>query len=157
MLKLSTLHTYLSQVLDLPDLHTAILLTPAGQLVCYASDSTRSKEDVRVAVGITGGSFVEVEEHGYAILEAEGKPHLGRIYVQAINELPDGKNNVAAEGWQPLMIVALAFTHGYDEASVQAKARAFADHLAKALHKHRDYLTAPKPPPSSISSPTTVR
>lgn len=69
MLKLSTLHTYLNQVLDLPDLHTAILLTPTGQLISYASDPSRSKEDVRSVVGLSGDSFLEVEEQGFATFE----------------------------------------------------------------------------------------
>lgn len=68
MLKLSSLHTYLTQVLDPPELHTAILLTPSGELISYASDPPRSKEDIRIAVGVSGDYFAEVEQHGYAEL-----------------------------------------------------------------------------------------
>ncbi|KAF9225318.1 hypothetical protein BS17DRAFT_765902 [Gyrodon lividus] len=37
MLVLPTLHTYLSQLLSPPSIHTALLLTPEGALVSYAS------------------------------------------------------------------------------------------------------------------------
>ncbi|KAJ3721936.1 hypothetical protein EV361DRAFT_5274 [Lentinula raphanica] len=154
MLKLSTLHTYLNQVLDLPCLHTAILLTPTGQLISYASDPTRSKEDIRSVVGLSGDSFLEVEEQGFAIFEIKGKPHLGSIYVQAINEEDSSQDN-----WQPLMLLVLNFTNGYDQEVVRLKAKALATHLAKSLSKYRDYLIFPRPPPTSsnISSPTPIR
>ncbi|KIK70498.1 hypothetical protein GYMLUDRAFT_253872 [Collybiopsis luxurians FD-317 M1] len=128
MLKLSTLHTYLSQVLDLPDLHTAILLTPAGQLISYASDPSHSKEDVRLVVGLGAGSFLEVEEQGFATLEVKGKPHLGHIYVLAVNE---------SENEPPLMLLVLNYRNNYDESVVQLKAKALAAHLAKSLSKFR--------------------
>ncbi|KAF9245662.1 hypothetical protein BU15DRAFT_70734 [Melanogaster broomeanus] len=41
MLILPTLHTYLSQLLSPPSLHTALLLTPEGALVSYASLTDR--------------------------------------------------------------------------------------------------------------------
>ena len=40
MLVLPTLHTYLSQLLSPPSIHTALLLTPEGALVSYASQTT---------------------------------------------------------------------------------------------------------------------
>jgi hypothetical protein len=40
MLVLPTLHTYLSQLLSPPSIHTALLLTPEGALVSYASQTS---------------------------------------------------------------------------------------------------------------------
>ena len=42
MLVLPTLHTYLSQLLCPPSIHTALLLTPEGALVSYASQINAS-------------------------------------------------------------------------------------------------------------------
>ncbi|KAJ3815598.1 isoprenoid synthase domain-containing protein [Lentinula aff. lateritia] len=150
MLKLSTLHTYLNQVLDLPDLHTAILLTPTGQLISYASDPSRSKEDVRSVVGLSGDSFLEVEEQGFATFEIKGKPHLGSIYVLAVNEAQDETQ----DGWQPLMLLALNFSNGYDQEVVRLKHGILAHNLkttvpprTTAVIKTAELLNTPRPNP----------
>ncbi|KAE9409233.1 hypothetical protein BT96DRAFT_872628 [Gymnopus androsaceus JB14] len=151
MLKLSSLHTFLSRVLDPPDLHTAILLTPAGELISYASDPSRSKEDVRIAVGISGDHFTQVEEHGFAELDST---KVGQIYVLPVEDEKD----TPVEGWQPLMLIALNFTKDIDEQVVHLKAKALAAHLSKSLSRYREYLILPpRPSPSNISSPTPVR
>ncbi|KAF8831914.1 hypothetical protein HHX47_DHR1000896 [Lentinula edodes] len=138
MLKLSTLHTYLNQVLDLPDLHTAILLTPTGQLISYASDPSRSKEDVRSVVGLSGDSFLEVEEQGFATFEIKGKPHLGSIYVLAVNEAQDETQ----DGWQPLMLLALNFSNGYDQEAVRLKSPAIHRLICLLFSLHQVILKA---------------
>lgn len=71
MLVLSTLHDLLSQVLDLPDLHTAALLTPEGHLVSYAAGPARSKDDVLVLVGLSGEVWQETGELGVGMAESE--------------------------------------------------------------------------------------
>ena len=71
MLVLSTLHNLLSQVLALPHLHTAILLTPAGQLVSVASDPQRPKDEIRVVVGLAGEIWQETKDQGFGMVDSE--------------------------------------------------------------------------------------
>lgn len=59
MLHLSGLNGILSQVLKPPGLHTAILLTTAGQLVSVATDPNRSKDDIYVVAGLSGEIWQE--------------------------------------------------------------------------------------------------
>jgi len=62
MLSLPALHALLTQVLS-PTLHTAILLTTAGDLVSYSTSIVaRSKDDIRVIVGLTGEIWLETTE-----------------------------------------------------------------------------------------------
>jgi hypothetical protein len=71
MLVLATLHSLLSQVISSPGLHTAALLTPNGQLVSYACDSTRSKDDVRLVVGLSSEIWLEVSDQGIGMVDSE--------------------------------------------------------------------------------------
>ena len=71
MLVLATLHRLLSQVLSSPGLHTAVLLTQNGQLVSYACDSTRSKDDVRLVVGLSSEIWLEVADQGIGMVDSE--------------------------------------------------------------------------------------
>lgn len=71
MLVLSNLHDLLTQVLELPDLHTAALLTPEGQLVSYAIGPTRCKDDVLVLVGLSGEIWQETGEQGIGMAESD--------------------------------------------------------------------------------------
>jgi hypothetical protein len=71
MLVLSTLHSLLSQVLDLPHLHTAVLLTPAGQLVSAASDPQRPKDEIRIIVGLAGEVWQETKGQGFGMIDSE--------------------------------------------------------------------------------------
>ncbi|SRR6266404_7510047 len=71
MLVLATLHSLLSQVISSPGLHTAVLLTPNGQLVSYACDSTRSKDDVRLVVGLSSEIWLEVADQGIGMVDSE--------------------------------------------------------------------------------------
>ena len=71
MLVLATLHRLLSQVISSSGLHTAALLTPNGQLVSYACDSTRSKDDVRVVVGLSSEIWLEVADQGIGMVDSE--------------------------------------------------------------------------------------
>ena len=71
MLNLSNLRSLLLQVLSLPSLHTAVLFTPEGHLVSYASDPSRPKDEVRVVVGLSGDIWQETKEHGIGMVESE--------------------------------------------------------------------------------------
>jgi hypothetical protein len=73
MLVLSALHKLLSQILSLPDLHTAVLLTPEGQLISAAYDPSRPKDDIRVIVGLCGEIWQETQEQGYGMIDSEVK------------------------------------------------------------------------------------
>lgn len=84
MLVLSTLHELLSQVLDLPDLHTAALLTPEGQLVSYAAGPARSKDDVLVLVGLSGEVWQETGELGVGMAESE--VCISHVFFEAVYE-----------------------------------------------------------------------
>jgi hypothetical protein len=71
MLVLSSLHNLLLQVLSLPTLHTAVLFTPEGQLVSYASDPSRPKDEIRVVVGISGEIWQETKQQGIGMVDSE--------------------------------------------------------------------------------------
>lgn len=71
MLVLSALHNLLSQVLDLPHLHTAVLLTPSGQLVSAASDPQRPKDEIRIVVGLAGEVWQETKDQGFGMVDSE--------------------------------------------------------------------------------------
>ena len=71
MLLLSSLHNLLQQVLSLPDLHTAVLFTPEGQLVSYASDSSTPKDEIRVFVGVSGEVWQETKQNGVGMVDSE--------------------------------------------------------------------------------------
>jgi len=81
MLALSTLHTLLSQVLSLPDLHTAILHTPGGQLVSFASDPSRSKDDIHLVVGVSWKIWQENAGQGCVTDESEVPCHFLSEYA----------------------------------------------------------------------------
>jgi hypothetical protein len=71
VLVLSTLHQLLAQLLVLPELHTAILLTPEGQLISVASDISRSKDQARIVAGVSGEVWQETQEQGHGMVESE--------------------------------------------------------------------------------------
>lgn len=68
MLNLANLRTLLSRVLAPPGLHTVALFTPEGELVCYASDPSKTKDHVRVLVGLSTETWQETREQ-----------HIGRV------------------------------------------------------------------------------
>ena len=87
MLVLATLHRLLSQVISSPGLHTAALLTPNGQLVSYACDSTRSKDDVRLVVGLSSEIWLEVADQGIGMVDSEVSTGRRRCRVLALTSL----------------------------------------------------------------------
>jgi hypothetical protein len=71
MLVLSTLHNLLSQIVSPGKLHTAVLLTPAGELVSAASKPQRPKDEVRVIVGLGGEVWRETRDQGIGMVDSE--------------------------------------------------------------------------------------
>ena len=72
MLVLTALHKILAQVLVPPHLHTAVLLTPAGHLVSYACGPSRTKDDIRVVIGLCGELWLETGvQEGIGMVESE--------------------------------------------------------------------------------------
>jgi len=65
------LHGLLSQVLSPPHLHTAVLLTTAGELVSFASNPVRPKDEIRIIVGFCGEVWQETQEEGYGLVDSE--------------------------------------------------------------------------------------
>ncbi|KAK7058627.1 coq1 putative hexaprenyl diphosphate synthase [Paramarasmius palmivorus] len=155
MLVLSTLHTLLSQVLSLPHLHSAILSTPSGQLVCYASDPFRPKDEIRVVVGLSGEIWQETLDNGTGMVDSE----LGRIMVIPVDEPSEEQSQPPpSKTYQPLMLLTLNSTDAVEWNELQAKGKALAKHLARSLGKYREHLASPKPPPTShLPSPTPIR
>ena len=96
MLLLSSLHNLLQQVLSLPELHTAVLFTPEGQLVSYASDSSKPKDEIRVFVGVSGEIWQETKQHGIGMVDSEvGTPyihsHRSELMIVATPDRPDNR------------------------------------------------------------------
>jgi hypothetical protein len=61
MLKLSALHNLLKRVLSHPHLHTSILLTREGGLVSTAHDPSRSKDEIKVVVGLCAEAWKDAK------------------------------------------------------------------------------------------------
>ena len=64
MLNLANLRTLLSRVLDFPTLHTVALFTPEGELICYETDAYKTKDHVRVIVGLSTEVWQETKDNG---------------------------------------------------------------------------------------------
>lgn len=79
MLVLSTLHQLLSQILAHPHLHTAVLLTPSGELVSFASSFERPKDEIRVLVGLSGEIWRETRHHGFGMVDSEVQTEYIRV------------------------------------------------------------------------------
>jgi hypothetical protein len=148
MLVLSTLHNLLSQVLFLPHLHTAVLLTPAGQLVSVATDPARPKDEIRIIVGLAGEVWQETREQGFGMVDSEVIrdisywsmvdwrryiQKLGRILVLPVDDAPEAlpppqtqpqpqpSQALEEEDHQPLMLLALNSTTAVDWDELQTK------------------------------------
>ncbi|KZV67642.1 hypothetical protein PENSPDRAFT_653937 [Peniophora sp. CONT] len=148
MLVLSTLHKLLSQAIS-ADVHAAALWTPTGQLVACAHGRGRSKDDVRVLVGLAIEVWTEVK--GFAAAETE----IGRIVVVPIEDAPapeKGKDAEKAEPAEPLMLVSLSASENVDWDALEKKAKDIAQLLAKPVGKIRAPLlaapTKPAAPPT---------
>ncbi|KAJ6520250.1 hypothetical protein C8R45DRAFT_54217 [Mycena sanguinolenta] len=185
MLVLSRLQASLAQILAPPALHTAVLLTPAGQLVSFASrfsafaspdgvDAGRTKDEIRVIAGLSGEVWQETwrdgEDEGADTGTGVGEggregggagmvdSELGRIVVLPVDD-PAGMPSPLPEDYQPLMLLVLNATDEVEWEEMQAKGKALAAQIAKPLSKFRQHLVVRKPPPmpSAVTSPARAR
>jgi len=145
MLVLSTLHQLLSQILSRPHLHTAVLLTPSGELVSFASSFERPKDEIRVLVGLSGEIWRETRHHGFGMVDSE----LGRIVVVPVGEAidpPVSPQWTRANDPQPVLLVALNATDSVDWGELHTRSKTLANLLAKPLAKYREALAEPRIP-----------
>ena len=71
MLMLPALNRVLKQIVFPPDVLTAILLTPSGDLVSYVSHEGRPKDDIRLLTGLSAEVWSETKEHGIGMVDSE--------------------------------------------------------------------------------------
>ncbi|KAF9270804.1 hypothetical protein L218DRAFT_849557 [Marasmius fiardii PR-910] len=148
MLVLSTLHTLLSQIITpSTGLHTAILSTPAGHLVCYASDRGRPKDEVRVIVGLSG----EVWQETLCVDSGDEKSRTGMVSSEVTTTTRNGSADSKGQNqeYMPLMLLTLNSSEEVEWEELELKGKALASHIAKPLSKYREHL-------QQLSTPTTV-
>ncbi|KAI0931421.1 hypothetical protein AcW1_001174 [Taiwanofungus camphoratus] len=134
MLNLSNLRSLLSQVLSLPALHTVVLFTPEGQLVSFAADVYRSKDNVRVVVGLSSEVWQETKEQGMGMVDSE----LGRVLVLPVEPVRKVHEERVDE---PLMLLALNAEDSISWSELENKARELAKHLAEPVLELRGRLS----------------
>ena len=71
MLNLTNLRLLLAQALSSSGVHTATLFTPEGELVSFASEPPRPKDEVRVLVGLSSERWQESREEGVGMADSE--------------------------------------------------------------------------------------
>ncbi|TFK26718.1 hypothetical protein FA15DRAFT_587820 [Coprinopsis marcescibilis] len=170
MLVLSKLQNTLSRILSFPDLHTAVLLTVSGELVSFAADPVRPKDDIRVIAGLASEIWRETKEQGYGIVDSEDmdidfRQKFGRIAVLPVDDeghSTDDSEGGAVEGYsedrQPLMLLALNANENTDLDEIRETGLAYARHLSKPMSRFRPYLAVkPAPLTPSALSPTPAR
>ncbi|KAH9949356.1 hypothetical protein B0H21DRAFT_688441 [Amylocystis lapponica] len=139
MFNLSNLHGLLSQVLVLPTLHTAVLFTPQGQLVSYASDPHRPKDRVRVIVGLSGEVWQETRDQGIGMVDSE----LGRLLVLPIEHVHKDHEMNGEEQDDPLMLLALNAENSVSWHELENKAsKTLVKHLERPVTELRGRLAA---------------
>ncbi|OCH88764.1 hypothetical protein OBBRIDRAFT_794931 [Obba rivulosa] len=140
MLNLPNLRNLLLQVLALPRLHTAVLFTPQGHLVAYASDPSKKKDRVRVIVGLSGEVWQETKDQGVSMVDSE----LGRILVLPIGQGHDEQNGHAEDGHEeendPLMLLALNAENSVSWTELETKAKELVRHLEAPVAQLRGKL-----------------
>ncbi|KAI0715066.1 hypothetical protein C8Q76DRAFT_729462 [Earliella scabrosa] len=147
MLNLGNLRTLLSRVLDLPLLHTVVLFTPEGELVCYASEPNKTKDRVRVLVGLSTEIWQETREQNIGMVDCE----LGHLLVLPI-ETPKKDDDD-----EPVMLLALNAETSVPWDELEAKARKLAEHLEKPVTQMSGALVSVPPPPTSPRRADTAR
>jgi hypothetical protein len=117
MLVLTALNNLLQQTLSLPSIHTAVLITCQGQLVSTAHDPSRSKDEIRIVVGLCAEVWRETgQQKPFAMLDSEVSAttysfcsflkvgQYGHILVLPVDEQSEGSQDPAEE---PFMLLAL--------------------------------------------------
>ncbi|KAF7347468.1 hypothetical protein MVEN_01502800 [Mycena venus] len=154
MLVLSRLQESLRQVLSPPALHTAVLLTPSGQLVSFSSYASRCKDEIRVIAGLSG----EVWQGDAGAGLWDGR-YWAVSWCSPVDEPPELLPQPLPEDYQPLMLLVLNSTDAVEWEDLQTKGKALASQIAKPLSKFRQHLAVRKPPPlpSAVTSPARAR
>lgn len=142
MLMLSTLHNLLSQVLSLPMLHTAILLTPTGDLVSVASDPSRPKDEVRIIAGLAGELWQETRDQGYGMVDSEviyaqrdkesiltHRNKLGRIVVLPVEEVTSDLEGSSSDNMEPPLLLTLNSSDNVSWDELETKACVYSDNV----------------------------
>ncbi|KAH7886235.1 hypothetical protein F5I97DRAFT_1234336 [Phlebopus sp. FC_14] len=115
----------------------------------------RSKDEIRIVAGLSAEVWVEMRGSGEGGEEGMVESELGRIFVLPVEE-PRKQGNEAADGQDPLLLLALNGTldAGWDVMS--AKAHKLAAFLAPSVNKHRAAMQA-QTLASSPASPVNER
>ncbi|KIM70107.1 hypothetical protein SCLCIDRAFT_101453 [Scleroderma citrinum Foug A] len=138
MLVLRNLHNYLTQILSPPSIHTALLLTPEGALVSYATgkeNEIRSKDEIRIVAGLS--AEVWAETRGTEGEEGTVEGELGRILVLPV-EVP--LEDASGPSDEPLLLLALNGTTDARWEVMSSKARKLVAFLAPAVNKYRGQM-----------------
>ncbi|KXN88922.1 hypothetical protein AN958_06793 [Leucoagaricus sp. SymC.cos] len=151
MLVLSALHNLLSQIVSPGKLHTAVLLTPTGELVSAASKPRRPKDEIRVIVGLGGEVWRETKDQGMGMVDSE----LGKILVLPVDDDSENQDFGRFLHRPPLMLLALNAAEDVEWQELQNKGTALAAHLAKPLGQFRDILVPMNT--TGLTSPSSVR
>ncbi|KAF8522824.1 hypothetical protein JB92DRAFT_2886167 [Gautieria morchelliformis] len=153
MLNLTSLRKVLSAVLSPPRLHTAILFTPSGNLIAHATNFSvaRSRDQLRVLVGLASEVWLEVGDEGMGMVESE----LGRILVLPLHQNPQSGpsrpgrstsrspsvySTSAPSHNDRTMLIALIAQDDVEWAELQIKAQGVVNHLSGPLIELGDRL-----------------
>jgi len=186
MLVLPTLHTYLSQLLSPPSIHTALLLTPEGALVSYASQTSTGSATFAhspsssvgaggmpsspSSVGSSSPSTPLASETGLrskdeirmaAGLGAEvwaetREEEEGMVESELGRILVLAVEDGRASGEEPLLLLAVNGTLEADWDAMRIKGRKLATFLAPSVNKHRGMM-ATTPSSSANGSKSRTR
>ncbi|KAI0690760.1 hypothetical protein BC835DRAFT_1363193 [Cytidiella melzeri] len=144
MLNLINLRLLLAQTLSTGGVQTATLFTPEGQLISFASEPPRSKDEVRVLVGLSSEIWQEARDQGMGMADSE----LGRILVVPAEQ--SRKTSVGHdEDDEPLLLLAVNAPGSVSWDLLEAKAQQVVQHLDKPVSELRGKLV------NTFTSPVT--
>ncbi|GBE77506.1 hypothetical protein BKA93DRAFT_732135 [Sparassis latifolia] len=139
MLNLTNVRNLLSQVLELPALHTAVLFTPQGELISYSADAYTPKDHVRVVVGLGGEVWQETKTQGIGMVASE----VGRIVVLPVGLKEEGpKEEGEEDDDDPFMLLAVNADDSVPWSELESKARELVRHLERPIGSLRERLAA---------------
>ncbi|KAI0081153.1 hypothetical protein K474DRAFT_1588514 [Panus rudis PR-1116 ss-1] len=143
MLDLPNVRSLLTQVLSLPSLHTAALFTPEGHLVSWVADPSKTKDDVRVLVGLSSEIWQETKDQGVGMVDSE----LGRVLVLPTEDAPSKDKNKKEKEGEPLLLLVLNADQSVSWADLETKGRLVVEHLEKPVAElHAKLAVAPTSP-----------
>ncbi|KAG1839994.1 hypothetical protein DFJ58DRAFT_667424 [Suillus subalutaceus] len=171
MLNLSTLQTYLTQLLSPADtIHTALLLTPEGAIVSFACSGSsqtmslqRSKDEVWILAGLSAEVWAETRseegaEKGIGMAESEVGRHFSflpeytrrcvctRILLSFLGRIVvvpvDDASPELQDEREPLLLLAVNGGAEANWKTMCAKAKKLGAYLAPSVNKHRGAIEA---------------